>query len=48
MDHKCSKEGWLAPAQDWFHSTLDVISLERGQATLPYCINLSLNYFSED
>ncbi len=43
---KCSREGWLAPAQCALHSRLNVMDIERGQATLPYCIYLSLSYFS--
>jgi len=36
-------EGWLAPAQCPFHSTLRVTNIERGQATLPHCMYVCLS-----
>jgi hypothetical protein len=47
VELNAGKEGWLAPAQSALLSTLNGRDIERGQATLPDCIYLSLNYFSE-
>jgi len=40
-------KGGLPPLKNHLTSTLNQRHLERGQATLPNCIYLTLNYFTE-